>query len=302
MANVFRGRGFKDHKQEEKRREKEKESRTGKLWRFFLGDDDDPDAPIRFLTEEPILFYEHSINVRGKWANITCTGDDCEECAEGDRPSYKGAWLVVDGREVEIDEKDAKGKKTGKKKIITDQIRLYVRGSTDIAKLDRLSKKWGLTSRPWFVTKTGKDTSTSYELDRGEEEELSEKELKNILSKMPEKMRNHYTGEEEELYDIVEYNIFDDVELSGSESDDDDDDDEDEKPKGSKFKKGNKKTSKKASKRSRDDEDEDDDDEDDDDVDSGVQRLGKRTSSKPKAGKKLGKSSSKVGKKKLSKR
>ena len=58
--SVFRGRGFKAHQEEQQRREKEKEKRKGRVWRFFLQDGEE-DVPIRFLTEEPILFYEHTI-------------------------------------------------------------------------------------------------------------------------------------------------------------------------------------------------------------------------------------------------
>lgn len=292
MSSVFRRRGFDAHKQEDERRKKERENRTGKLWRFFLVDGEE-DIPLRFLTEEPILFYEHSVKLPGgKYDNVTCLGaDECELCADGDKPSYKGAWLVVDGREVEIDEKKD-GKKTGKKKIITDQVRLYVRGSTDIAKLDRLSRRYGLTSRPWFATKTGQNTSTSYELDRGEEDELSVKQITNILSRIPEKYKNHYTGEEEELYDIVEDNIYGDVIES---SDSQDDEDEDEKPKKPAKKFG------KKSKVSKRDEEEDEDEDDDDDIDSGVQRLG--SSSKKSGIKKPGlKKSSKTSSKKTGKK
>lgn len=214
--SVFRKRGFDAHKEEEERRKKENANRVGKLWRYFLSDEDE-DVPLRFLTEEPVLFYEHSIpQPGGKYSNETCTGDDCVHCESGNKPSYKGAWLVVDGREREVDEyKD--NKKTGKTKIIKDQIKLYVRGATDIAKLDRLSRKFGLTTRPWFATKTGKNTSTSYELDRGEPSKLTTKEIKNLLSKAPEKYREIYDGDEEVLYNIVEHNVFDDVELVGSE-------------------------------------------------------------------------------------
>jgi hypothetical protein len=234
MANVFRKRGFDANKKESERRKQERENKMGKLWRFFMQDGEE-DIPVRFLTEEPILFYEHSVPTPGgKFDNVACT-DDCELCAKGDRPSYKGAWLVVDGREVEVNEKKD-GKPTGKKKVISDQVKLYVRGSTDIAKLDRLSRKFGLTSRPYFATKTGEGTSTSYELDRGEKQKLTTKEIKNILSKLPETMRDHYNGDEEELYEIVEFNIFPDVELGETDTsssrntgrDDDEDDDEED--------------------------------------------------------------------------
>lgn len=260
MANVFRKRGFDAHKKEEQRRKDESAKRRGNLWRFFLGDDEE-DVPLRFLTEEPILFYEHSVPTPGgKFANETCTGEDCELCASGNKSSYKGAWLVADGREREVDEyKD--NKKTGKKRIIKDQIKLYVRGSTDIAKLDRLSKKFGLTTRPWFATKTGRQTSTSYELDRGEENELTEKEIRNLVSKLPEKYREHYDGDEETLYDIVEDQIFGGVI-------DDPDEEEDKTSKPSK-KSGSSKPNKRSSKRYEDEEDEDDYE----DADTGVQSL-----------------------------
>jgi len=224
--SVFARRGFKAHKQEEERREKEKKQRQGKLWRFFLADGEE-DIPLRFLTEEPILFYEHSLKVGKNYTNETCKGEGCEHCESGDRPSYKGAWLVTDGREREVKERK-NGKETGKTITISDQVKLYVRGSKDIAKLDRLSRKFGLTSRPWFATKTGTDTSTSYELDRGEEDELTEKQIKNLLAKLPEELRNHYDGSDDSLMDIVESQVIDDFELNPSEDTGRDEDEEDE--------------------------------------------------------------------------
>ena len=251
--SVFRKRGFNEAKKEQKRIEERRAKAGNSLWRFFLKDEEE-DVPLRFLTEEPITFYEHSIQNNGKWENVTCIGDGCPHCESGSKSSYKGAWLVVDGREFEYTDKN------GKKQTGQDQIRLYVRGSTDIGKLDRLSRKWGLTSRPWFANKTGSGTSTSYELDRGDEEELTEKELEIILAKLPEKYRKHADASDEEtLYDIVEDCLFGDVIEGDSPNSRDDDDDEDE-------------------------------DEDDEDVDSGVR--GKRNaptkktsgSSKLKAG------------------
>lgn len=245
--SVFRKRGFSAHKQEAKKIEERKAKAGSNIWKFFLKDGEE-DVPVRFLTEEPILFYEHSIQVAGKWENHTCIGADkgCTYCESGNKASYKGAWLIVDGREFEYtrDGKTVKGQ---------DQIRLYSRGSTDIGKLDRLSRKWGLTTRPWFANKTGSGTSTSYELDRGEESELTSAELENILAKLPEKYKNYADPEDmDTLYDIVEDCIFGDVI-------------EDSTPSTSK------------GKPSRDEEDEDEED-----IDSGV-----RTTKKPIAKKKI---------------
>ena len=68
-------RGFKAVKQEEKRREEERKNRQGKLWRVFFpkNADDDFEIPIRFLTDEPTCYYEHTKNVAGKWQNYPCT-------------------------------------------------------------------------------------------------------------------------------------------------------------------------------------------------------------------------------------
>lgn len=225
--SVFRKRGFSAHKQEAKKIEERKAKAGSNIWKFFLKDGEE-DVPVRFLTEEPILFYEHTVQAGGKWETHTCIGAEkgCTYCESGNKASYKGAWLIVDGREFTY-------KKDGKDVTGKDQIRLYSRGSTDIGKLDRLSRKWGLTSRPWFATKTGSGTSTSYELDRGEESELTSSELANILAKLPEKYRNYADPDDmDTLYDIVEDCIFGDViedttTSSKGSSRDDDDEEED---------------------------------------------------------------------------
>ena len=61
-------RGFKAVKEEERRRELAREQRRGKLWRVFFPKDagDDYEIPIRFLTDEPICYYEHTKFVNGK--------------------------------------------------------------------------------------------------------------------------------------------------------------------------------------------------------------------------------------------
>jgi hypothetical protein len=233
-------RGFKAVKEEEKRREQAREASKGKLWRIFFPKDADEDfeIPVRFLTDEPVCFHEHSRKVNGKFTNVTCTGDDCEECADGDKPRFVGAFLVLDRTEFTYEERDEKGNKTGKKLKGKDRLKLLVRGSQDLAKLDKLNSKHGLLDRDWTVYKTGKDTTTTWNFDKGDLDEMSAKELKNIL---PEKYRG------KDFYEIVEEQIM------GSDSDEDED--EDDAPRG------------RNSRRSRDE------DEDEDDVQAGVQSL-----------------------------
>ena len=208
-------RGYKAVREEEARREKAREESKGKLWRVFFPKDADEDyeIPVVFLTDEPICYKEHVVRINGKIENHTCTEDsDCPYCANDDRPRFVGAFLVVDRSEIEV-----KDKKTKKTKVVKDRLKLLVRGTTDLAKLERLDRKYGLTDIEWAIMKTGTDTSTTWNFDRGDEVEFTKKELENII---PEQFKGM------DFYDIVEAQILPSEE--DIEDDDDDDYDEDE--------------------------------------------------------------------------
>ena len=196
MANNMFKKGFKAVKEEGARREKAREQRQGKLWRLFFPKDCDEEyeIPFRFFTDEPICFYEHRGFVQGKVTNTTCTGEGCKDCADGDKPQFVGAFLGIDRSEFEVDERDSKGNKTGKKTTVTDRAKLLVRGQTDLAVLHRLKTKQGLLDRDWAIFKTGADTTTKWNFERGELDEWTEKEMRALL---PEKYRDM------DLYDII---------------------------------------------------------------------------------------------------
>lgn len=210
---VFK-KGFKAVKEEQVRREKAKAQRKGRIWRYYLNDGDE-DVPLQFLTEEPLCFFEHSVQEGGKFTNVPCIGEGCKECAKK-KPSYSGAWLVVDGRTVEIDERDSNGQKTGKKKKLTDQIKMLVRGVTTMSQLDRLSSKYGLMDRMWYLTKTGKNTDTVWNFDRGDDEEISSKRLKALLAQLPEELRGLTPDE------IVEQQMQSALDMAMGEAQEDD--------------------------------------------------------------------------------
>lgn len=201
MKNKLLKRGFKAVKEEEKKRELLRQQRQGKLWRIYFPQnaDEDYEIPVRFLTDDPICYYEHTKFINGKVVNITCTGDDCPECKAGDKPRFVGAFLVIDRTEFEYEERDANGNKTGKKVKGKDRLKLLVRGQKDLAVLERLSTKYGLLDRDWNITKTGKDTSTTWLFDRGELDEWTDEEIQNIL---PEKFRGR------DFYEIVEEQVL----------------------------------------------------------------------------------------------
>lgn len=245
MAKKMFSQGYSAVREEKKRQDDFQESMGKQLWRFFLKEDGD-EAEVLFLTEEPITFREHTIKTSKGYDNKICTGDTCEYCEDGDRPSFKSAFLIWDKRPyTKIDDK-------GKKKKVEGQLRLYVAGTKISSQLDRLSSKYGLTANSWTIAKTGEGKQTSYSIERGEPIELDEDE---ILKMFPEKLAELYDGSEESLYDIVKTQlkmlIEEDTKSTsskkrGKRTDDDedeedsssnlvgDDDDEDELPKKSK--------------------------------------------------------------------
>lgn len=283
MAGVFsRGkasRGFKAAEKEQKKRTEAREARMGKLFRFFLKDGDE-DVPVRFLTEEPILLDEHMIKNGNSYDHYPCTqDDDCEWCADGNKASYKGAWLIADGREFErAVYKD--GKKTDKKQMVRDQLRLYVRGQTDVAKMNAKSRKFGLTSRPWFISKTGSNQSTSYELERGDSKDpLTVSQIKKLIEQLPKEYQEMFDPKnvQDSLMDIVEAQLFGlESEDTGRADEDDDEDDVEEEDEDLD-----------SGVQSLDDDD--DDEEEEEKPKSRIKKPGAKTPSKPTSGKTLSK-------------
>lgn len=256
-------RGFKSVRDEQERREKAKEMRKGRLWRFLISKDDPEDVPLRFLTEEPLCYYEHTIKEGGKFLNIPCIGDGCPHC-EDKKPSYVAAWLVVDGREIEVDEKDSNGNKTGKKKIIKDRIKLLVRGITVAGQLDRLSRKFGLLDKMWYVTRTGSGTDTVWNFDRGDTDELTDKQLKALFAQLPEDLRDL------DPMEIVERQIQMEMDLAGGNVEEEEEESEEEKEKLAK------KVKSKVQRLSSTEDDDDDDSEEGED-----EKPAKKESQKP---------------------
>lgn len=209
---------------EEKQRQDEAREKAGKnLFRLFLSNDGD-EADVRFLTEEPINFYEHTVkNTRnGKefYDTYVCSNEDCPLCKGGDRPTFKGAFLVYDMRPYETKDKD--GKKIKKE----GSVKLYVQGAKVLSQLDRLSSKYGIIDRVLTIIRLGKGTNTTYTIERGDRVgKLSKEEIKNIL---PEALKEDYNGTSESLYNIVEKCLENQVAGNDVNSFSSDDEDEEE--------------------------------------------------------------------------
>lgn len=237
MASMFK-RGFKAVNDEKKRQE-ENRSKGGQIWKFFIQNDGD-EADITFLTDQPISYYEHNIksfrNGKEFYDAVPCIGEGCKHCANGDKTTFKSAWLVVDHREVEYTDKD------GKKQTTSDNVRLFVYGTKIASQLDRIATKYGLLNRTMTMIRMGKGTSTTYTFERGELQSLTKKDIEELL---PESVRDLYEGTTESLYTILEKQIMASAGFDTDEDepvkdtalvsiDDDEDEEEDVKPK-SKF-------------------------------------------------------------------
>ena len=198
MAKMF-GRGFNVVDEEKKRRELASESRKGKLFRFFFKADEE--VEIRFLTEEPVCYSEHTMKTGdNNFTQIPCIGDGCPYCSNN-KPQFVASWLIVDTREFEAKVYDENNVDTGKKKMVKDRVKVLVRGMTDAGSLKRLSEKYGLIKRPYTVTKTGSGKNTKWEFDRGEEDPMTQAQIKQYRSQLPEKLR------EMDFYKILELQV-----------------------------------------------------------------------------------------------
>ena len=202
MSEMFNRRGFEEAVEVEAKNQKARENRGKQLWRFFLKKDGD-EATIRFLTETPINFYEHTLkgfkNGKETYDSVPCLSQDCPHCAKGDKPSYKGAFLIYDKRPSTYTDK------MGTTHELDGQLRLYVQGAKVVSQLKRLSERYSLTGRDYTITRSGSGTSTSYMFDRSDAtSKLSEKEIRDML---PEALRTKYNGTADSLLDIVENQI-----------------------------------------------------------------------------------------------
>ena len=211
-------RGYQASREEKERQDKARENAGKKLWRFFLSNDGD-EADLRFLTEEPVNFYEHTIKKGDRYEQYTCTNEDCPFCDDGDRPTYKGAYLVVDRREFEYTDSN------GKKQKGKNQVRLFVQGMKVVSQLDRISDKYGLSNRDVTIVRLGKGTQTTYTLERGEEDKLSKKEIEQLL---PEKLRDEYDGTMDSLMSMIEEQLLMYTKDYSPEDDSDDEVDDEE--------------------------------------------------------------------------
>lgn len=192
--------GYEAARQEKKRQEEAREQLGKRLFRFFLSGDG-AEARVRFLTEEPINFCEHTVKVfkngKERYDNFLCTSDDtCPYCDEGNKSTFKGAFLIWDYTPFEVNTD------SGKKKKVEGSLKLYVAGTRILSQLDRLSSRYGLTDRDYEISRTGTGTNTTYMVERTDD--ISPLTPTKIADMLPEKLKGEFDGSMDSLYSIIE--------------------------------------------------------------------------------------------------
>ena len=144
--------------------QQQQQDQKGKLWRFYLKDKEE--ARITFIDGEvshdghliPPRYYEHSLELNGKWGNFfVCpektmpeAGHKCPICASGNKPSLVALFTIIDHREV----------KTKKGAIIKDQKRLLVAKSVTMEMLTKIAvKRGGLAGCTFDVSRMGENSA-----------------------------------------------------------------------------------------------------------------------------------------------
>ena len=218
VNNIFK-KGFESV---ENMKQEQQASKGNGIYDFYVKDKED--ALMRFLTDEPIAFKAHTIKVGKAPRVFVCTEDEnCLGCKQPDsfdmskpnKASVKAAFLVLDGREVERDEK-IDGQPTGKKVKYTDQIKVMVRGVTDVAKIQMQKQKYGLLNRTFTCSKRGVKNPDTFDRNddfpQGKDPKfwsqgaLREEAINELIEKLPEKYREIAKGEDG-FYGVL-YELF----------------------------------------------------------------------------------------------
>lgn len=176
--------GYKSVRKNAERIKKQQELGKSKLYRWFIKDGET--AIVRFITGEPITFMEHTYFNEGSGSpvqNYTCSREsgECPHCDKGNKPVFKGAYIIIDRRKYKI----KNGPNAGK--TVKNTLKLLICGQTMLAQLEHHHNKYDLTSRDFEVTRTGSGKSSSYSWDRQEKAPLSKEDKRAVAEISGEK-------------------------------------------------------------------------------------------------------------------
>jgi len=187
---------------------------AGKMFRFWLKEKEE--AKITFVDGDlqkteggtvlaPPRYYEHTVNLGGKWTNFVCpektspeAGDKCPLCSAGDRSTLVALFTIIDHRSY-----------TGKNdKVYVDQARLLVAKPITMEMLTKIAlKRGGLAGCTFDVSRMG-DNSASVGsmfdfLEKNPIETLQQEYVHEVEEKGVKKMVSYFVApdyEQEVVY------------------------------------------------------------------------------------------------------
>lgn len=122
------------------------------LWKFWVPADES--RVLRFLTLEPVTYYQHTIRTASqKWESTICTQHDCPLCQQGEKKSFVGSFLVL------VRPHQNKGKD------IPARVRIYtpsMRVLTQLEKFPLDAECEALDTGDIRVSRSGTGTTTAY--------------------------------------------------------------------------------------------------------------------------------------------
>lgn len=159
------------NKVEEREREIKEAMNRSFIPQLFIREEDE-DVFVSFVTSEPITFYEHFIPAQKRSYTCPDNGDSskgtCPMCAMGNKPSFRGAYLVIDHRYEEFKNKNDE---TVKQQHTLKIAKFGIRVLKQLQKLDAKLKKGspvmppiqeGILGVPFEIVRSGSGTDTSY--------------------------------------------------------------------------------------------------------------------------------------------
>lgn len=172
-----------DAVQEYSKELEEKQSNSGKQpFVLSLVLKDGESRIVKFITKEPVTFREHYLpNAKGK-KFYTCLDGmidehgnrmECPFCSAGNKPSFRGAYLVLDRTED-------KWESNGEVKKAKNQIKLFKQGIKVLKVLDKMSSKRDITEWDIEITRTGSGTDTQYNFIPDDRTEMTKEEEEKI--------------------------------------------------------------------------------------------------------------------------
>lgn len=189
---------------------KELSSKYGLFMNLSL--DDGEDVDFIFLTNEAISCYEHTLGEGKSYSTQFCSNGssntgDCEYCKEGIKKMYRSHFLVLQLTPTQYRKKD------GTLQVNQNCIRLWKRPTTDVTRINNISRKRGGTEGYIFnVVRTGTNQSTTYDYQCLEryDDDLIDELTDDILEVLPEGLRlvlEEHGINEQTLTTLLAYDI-----------------------------------------------------------------------------------------------